>query len=183
MASHASERRAIQEWREAIFDEHERQPNFDELLVFLCEQANGRKSNSVEIWMEVLKLPFAKPGTSGEASAAVHSFISQAETLGLPTSEFGHVLSSLVLSKIEDIITPEGLHRITTTIANFYSKITSESQPAAAIIGNSVPSLFYCSKKGSKISTCVISSFWSSQEAKGVEFGSFYSPLQFFDFR
>ncbi len=135
-ASHASERRAIQDWREAIFDEKEQQPTFDELLVFLREQANGRKSNVMEIWMEVLKLPLEKPATSGEASAAVHSFISQAETLGLPTSKFGLVLSSLVLSKLQDTITPEGLHKITVTIAHFYSELAPESQPAAAIIGN-----------------------------------------------
>jgi hypothetical protein len=95
MASHHAERRAIQDWCDAIHAEKGRQPTLEELLVFLREQANGRKSNVTEIWMEVMKLPFVKPTTSGEASAAVHSFISQAEALGLQSSEFGLVLSSL----------------------------------------------------------------------------------------
>jgi hypothetical protein len=76
--------------------------------------------------MEVLKLPFVKPATSGEASAAVHSSISQAETIGLQTSEYGLILSSLILPKMQDTITAEGLKRITATIANFYSKIASD---------------------------------------------------------
>ncbi len=53
MTSHASERRAIQEWRDAIFQDYDRQLTFDELRKFLREQANGRKSNTTEIWMKV----------------------------------------------------------------------------------------------------------------------------------
>jgi hypothetical protein len=137
MASHASERRAIQEWREAIFDEHQCQPNFDELLVFLREQANGRKSNTTEILMEVYKLPFTKPATGMEASAVVHSFLSQAEALGLQSSEHSHMLIGLILYKLEDVITPEGLQKITITVANFHSKVESEQRSAAAVVASS----------------------------------------------
>jgi hypothetical protein len=137
MASHASERRAIQEWREAIFDEHQRQPNFDELLVFLREQANGRKSNATEILMMVYKLPFTKPATGMEASAVVHSFLSQAEALGLQSSEHSHMLIGLILYKLEDVITPEGLQKITITVANFHSKVESEQRSAAAVVASS----------------------------------------------
>jgi hypothetical protein len=130
-------RRATQIWCDAVHAEKGRKPSFEELLVFLLEQANGRKSNVTEIWMEVMKLPFVKPTSSDEASAVVHSFISQAEALGLQSSEFGLVLSSLILPKMQDIITAEGLQKITTTVANYYSKVDSEQRPAAAAIASS----------------------------------------------
>jgi hypothetical protein len=117
MASHHAERRATQNWRDAVHAEKERQPTFEELLVFLQEQANGRKSNIAEIWMEVMRLPFEKPTSSDEASAMVHSFISQAEALGLQSSEFGLVLSSMLLFKLQDTIAPESLQKISTTVA------------------------------------------------------------------
>ena len=56
--------------------------------------------------MEVYKLPFTKPATGMEASAVVHSFLSQAEALGLQSSENSHMLIGLILSKMEDEITP-----------------------------------------------------------------------------
>ncbi len=74
MASHHAERRATQNWREAVYGEKGRQPTFDELLVFLQEQANGRKSNSTEILMGVYEIPFVQPTTSAEASAVIYSF-------------------------------------------------------------------------------------------------------------
>jgi hypothetical protein len=49
IASHHAERRATQNWRDAFHAEKGRQPTFEELLVFLQEQANVRKSNSTEI--------------------------------------------------------------------------------------------------------------------------------------
>jgi len=83
MASHSTERREIKDWKTQIWNDLHRMPTFNELLQFLREQVNGRKTNLSETWIEVFKLQIRKPTSSGEATAAVTSFISRAEKLGL----------------------------------------------------------------------------------------------------
>jgi endonuclease III len=68
----------------------------------------------------------------------VHSFfITQAEALCLQLSEFGLVLSSLILSKMQDTVTAEGLQKIATTITSYHAKVESEQRSAAAVIASS----------------------------------------------
>jgi hypothetical protein len=131
MASHSTERREIKDWKSQIWADLQRMPTFNELLQFLREQVNGRKTNLSETWIEVFKLQIRKPTSSGEATAAVTSFISRAEKLGLRTSDHELVLSSLILSKLQNCISTEGFRRITDTISNFHSKTATESQLAA----------------------------------------------------
>jgi hypothetical protein len=131
MASHSTERREIKDWKTQIWNDLHRMPTFNELLQFLREQVNGRKTNLSETWIEVFKLQIRKPTSSGEATAAVTSFISRAEKLGLPTSDHEMVLSSLILSKLQHCISTEGFRRITDTISNVHTKTATESQLAA----------------------------------------------------
>jgi hypothetical protein len=84
--------------------------------------------------MEFLRLQVDKPASSSEASAAVQAFISCGEKLGLQTFEYQLVLSSLILSKLQDSITEEGLQRISATVSNLWSKTVSEAQIVAKTV-------------------------------------------------
>jgi hypothetical protein len=58
-------------------------------------------------------------------------FISRAEKLWLQTSDHELMLSSLILSKLQNCISTEGSRRITDTISNIHTKTATESQLAA----------------------------------------------------
>jgi hypothetical protein len=130
MASQSTERREVKDWKSQIWADFQIMPAFAELLQFLREQVKERKTNVSETWIEVFKLQIKKPTSPGEASAAVTSIISRAEKCGLQTSDHELVLSSLILSKLQNSVSPEGLRRIELRIRFqiIKWKTTKESQ-------------------------------------------------------
>jgi hypothetical protein len=168
MASHSTERREVKDWDNQIWADSRKSPTFAELLQFLQEQVNGRKANLSETWMEIFKLQIKKPTNAEEATAAVTSFISQAEKFGLKTSDHELVLSSLILSKLQNFISTEELRRITDTlmISNFQSKTSTESQVNA--VGKAGRNFsFFESQGGSKCQNRVSSCIHGGRFGKG----------------
>ncbi len=53
MASHSIERREVKDWKCQIWADFQRMPAFAELLQFLREQVNERKTNVSETWIDV----------------------------------------------------------------------------------------------------------------------------------